>query len=553
MTRLAIAMDIGTSGLRTQLIDLSSREILSTSITTRHPLPGVNVIDHLHFALEMGVEHAQKILIQAINRLVRALGADTHEIVRLAVCGNPTQLSLFQGIDIRDLAYAGQRKLEKLGIVPPKRKAAILRACDIPQLDLPAESEVIIPPSVRQAVGADALAMIIQSGLVEQGETALATDYGTNAEMALFHEGSIFTGSAAAGPALEGQQITGGMLALPGAISDLESTRAGQRLIVLNDEMFPIEGPSVDICDGRVLDHVSDVWPIGITGTGTVALVLQALESGLIALPHINTPDGTLHLNEELVFTEDDLKESGKAIGAVRAGHLTLCRKAGIEYHNIHTAYMSGASGTYIDARKAWKLNLIPSHARKVFQLGNTSLVMARELVLEPKKLDLMSRLADELHPNHCMFASSETFKKTFILELSYWTEGMPLSTYRKFLKKYGFPDLDRTSTTPEILRMATRDIDELGRKGMAAITNIDDKAEAHMEGCTACTLCVERCPAHALTLETVSSPPALWLEQSLCQGVACRRCERVCPEKVFVLAHFWSDTLKEEGAAWES
>ena len=43
----------------------------------------------------------------------------------LAVCGNPIQLSLFQEIEIRDLAYAGKRKLEALGVVATKRDAHI--------------------------------------------------------------------------------------------------------------------------------------------------------------------------------------------------------------------------------------------------------------------------------------------------------------------------------------------------------------------------------------------------------------------------------------------
>ena len=55
MAHLAIAMDLGTSGLRAQALDLSSGEIVSTAITTRHPLPGANVMDHLHFTLELGV------------------------------------------------------------------------------------------------------------------------------------------------------------------------------------------------------------------------------------------------------------------------------------------------------------------------------------------------------------------------------------------------------------------------------------------------------------------------------------------------------------------
>jgi methylamine methyltransferase corrinoid activation protein len=34
--------------------------------------------------------------------------ADLSKVERLAVCGNPIQLSLFQNIEIRDLAYAGK-------------------------------------------------------------------------------------------------------------------------------------------------------------------------------------------------------------------------------------------------------------------------------------------------------------------------------------------------------------------------------------------------------------------------------------------------------------
>ena len=103
----------------------------------------------------------------------------------LAVCGNPIQLSLFQGIEIRDLAYAGKRKLESLGVVPPKRNAQMVKAGDIKGLDLPAGADVLIPPAVQHEIGADALAMMIQTGMLDKDEIAIVTDYGTNAEMAL--------------------------------------------------------------------------------------------------------------------------------------------------------------------------------------------------------------------------------------------------------------------------------------------------------------------------------------------------------------------------------
>ena len=540
MPRLAIAMDIGTSGLRVQAVDLSSREIISTAITTRHPLPGANVIDHIHFALEMGVETAGRIIIQAVNRVIRKLHVHAEKVERFGVCGNPIQLSLFQGIEIRDLAYAGKRKLESLGVVSPKREAVITAARNIPELNLPAGCDVIIPPSVRHEIGADALAMIIQTGMLEKDETSLTTDYGTNAEMALFHEGRVLTGSTAAGPALEGQQITCGMLAVPGAVSDLKSDISCQRLIVLNSEMLPVKGPLVNVSDGSVVDAGFGPQPTGITGTGTVALVLQAMESDLILLPRIKTMDGKLHLSEDIFFTEDDLIEAGKAIGSVRAGHITLCREAGIGLDDIRTAYMSGASGTYVDAAKAQKLGMVPSNVKTIFQVGNTSLAMARELVTDYKKLDMMSNLADKLRQHHCMFASSDTFKKVFILELSYWTEGMPVSMYRRFLKKYGFPDLPPAGAVPEIIRTVERDIDDIGQMGLTIIPDIGRKVQVGMKVCTACMNCVEECPENAITIIAETDPATVVLDQSLCSGVACRRCERACPEKSFKLNSFF-------------
>ena len=212
-----VAIDIGTSGLRCQSVDGQSGERISTVVTSRHPLPGANVIDHLHFALEMGRDRAHSLLIEAVNRIMASLQVPMEKIIRLAVCGNPIQLSLFQGIEIRDLAYAGKRKVEALEIEIPDRNAVVLTAKDIPGLTLADSCEVVIPPAVRHEIGADALAMMIQTGMLDNDETAMVTDYGTNAEMALFHDGRVITGSTAAGPALEGQQITCGMLAVPGA------------------------------------------------------------------------------------------------------------------------------------------------------------------------------------------------------------------------------------------------------------------------------------------------------------------------------------------------
>lgn len=473
MTRLAVALDLGTSGFRAQSIDLATGEVLSTAITTRHPLPGGNVMDQLNFAMNRGVETAQDIVIRAINRILVELRIPTADVVRLALCGNPNQLSLFQGMEIRDLAFAGGRKLQLLGVVPPVRDAAVVAAGIFPGLNLPANCEVVIPPAIRHEVGADALAMLTITGALEHEGTSIVTDFGTNAEVALLHEGEAIVGSTAAGPALEGQQIACGRLAAPWVVADLEPSDSYHRLILLDDELLPVPGSLIDLRDRGFVAEAYWPRPIGITGTGTIALVDQAILAGLIELPHIKTADRQLHLGEDVFFTEADLIEAGKAIGAVRAGHITLCHEAGISPADIDTVFMTGASGTYMDAAKAHRLGLVPPCAKRVYQMGNTSLTMARRLATDPQALDRMVELAATLRARHCMFATSPHFQKAYILELSFWTEGMPAHQYRKFLKKFGLADLPPVQKTPEVVRTVKRDIDDMGRMGLTTIHDI--------------------------------------------------------------------------------
>ena len=556
MTSYGVALDLGTSGFRGQAIDLNREgHILSTAITTRHPLPGANVIDHIHFALEVGPDAAHQIIVDAANQVIAHLKIDTSQIMRLAVCGNPIQLSLFQGIEIRDLAYAGKRKLEALGVVPPPRDAQIIKAADIAGLDLPSDTQVLIPPAVRHEIGADALAMMIQTNMLELDRIAVVTDYGTNNEMALLVDGVVYTGSTAAGPALEGQHIEDGLLALPGAIADMAfESREDNRIAtgfksvtqtdqpmegslqsyVLDPDMHARPGDTVDPQNGDLVKN-GELRAVGITGTGVVALICQGIRSRLIRIPTINTPDGVIHLPDGIKFTEKDLREAGKAIGAVRAGHITLCQEAGISLEDIEIAFSSGASGTYVDALKAQQIGMIPPSVKQIYQVGNTSLAMARDMVNDDDALWRMKRIADDLRQHHCMFAESKVFEKVYILELSFWTEGMPLDHYQKFLKKYGFPQLPEVTATPEVIKTVQRDIQDLGELGLDIIEDIGQRRHMLLEGCLGDAACVAACPENALAMEDVGEKGCrVTINLALCDGVACRRCERACKEKQF-------------------
>ena len=527
--RCGVAIDLGTSGYRAQKIDLDTGEIKRTVITLRNPLPGANVMDHMDFAIHYGQDLAHGLSVNAVKNLFETLGVERDELERLSICGNPIQLSIFQGISIEDLAYAGERKKQKYNITEQNRNARIISSKEIPGLE-EFDCEVRVPPAIKHEVGADALALIIKSGMLDSDEISIATDYGTNAEMALKVKDVIYTGSAAAGPALEGQQIKQGKLASPFTISDFEFEDGALRNYVLNEEMKAVPGDLVDPATGKVLEE-GQIKAKGITGTGVIALLEKALGHGLAELPKIKTPDGTIHLQNDIKFTEKDMHEAGKAIGAIRAGHITLCSAAGIQMEDIDTAYMAGAAGTYMDAVKAQKIGLIPYATGRICQIGNTSLIVAKEILLSKERLWELQDIANKIIGTHIMFATAPEFRDAYIMELAYWEEGMPFKMFKKYLKKKGLPGLDDPIDNPVIEKRVERDIPVLGEEGLFVLERVGTYMTMVVENCPECRKCIKVCPNDAITIDEENR---VMISTDLCEGSHCQKCIRACPPDKF-------------------
>lgn len=531
-----IALDLGTSGFRSHLVDLDKGgKILDTAITSRHPLPGANIMDHMHFWMKSGREITHKIIVQTIYDLINLYGKEKlSQVSKLSVCGNPIQLSLFENIEIRDLAFAGKNKLKSLGVVAPSRKAHITTAGDIGLLEVDPDTEVLIPPAIRHEIGADALAMIIKSGMLDKNETCMVTDYGTNAEMGLYYDGELYSGSAAAGPAMEGQSIEYGALASPSVISDVNISDDGTwDNIVLDDMLNPILTAKVNPITGetvKILNYESK----GVTGTGVVSSIAEGLKSGIISLPGISTPDHKIHLTDGVYLTESDIKEAGKAMGAIRAGHRTLMYEVGLSDNDIKTMYMAGASGTYVDPFKAQYCGMIPRVLKEVYQLGNTSLMMAHDLLKSENTLDNMQDVANSISANHIMFAGNQKFEDMYVLELAYWDEGMPMEMYNTLMEASGFPKLPDIVPPNICKRIAKSDIPDVGA-GVHTLEKVGMIMKGKFDGCTGCRKCQHGCPEKALTVyDQNDNSHVINIRSDLCLGTACQACEFNCPEKVY-------------------
>lgn len=526
--RLGIALDLGTSGFRCQAIDLDSGDTISSAMTSRHPIPGMNVIDHVNFAMDSGRDVANGLMVKTINNLFSMLDVNLNTVEKVAVCGNPFQLSLFQNIEIRDLAFAGKSMLKRLGVVAPDRNGVIMKGSELGLVT--GNADVTIPPAVAHEIGADAIAMLTETGVMDKEGTRIVVDYGTNAEMALLHNGDIYTGSAAAGPALEGQQIKKGMLAAPGAISNIEIVEGGWMCYVLDDSLLPVEGDVIDPVTGNMVSEGTMHGKAkGITGTGVVAAISCGIESGLINGSAIGTPDGMLHFQDEVYITSEDVDEAGKAIGAIRAGFLTLMLEAGVWVDDVTTAYMSGASGLYVDAKKAQRIGMVTPGASEMIQFGNTSILLARKVVKGERSLEDLRNMTKELRAKHVMFASSQAFKDIYSVEISLWSYNMPRSAYNEMMQVYGLPSIPDVPVASTAVRMSLTDLPELNGMKVHILKDAGVRIKGKVEGCISCKKCVKECPESAISIDNGNAD----IRSDLCMGTACRRCEMICPDKV--------------------
>ncbi|MDR3205787.1 MAG: methylamine methyltransferase corrinoid protein reductive activase [Candidatus Methanoplasma sp.] len=539
MTEYCIALDIGTSGFRCQALDRATGETLATSVTARHPIPGMNVIDHVNYAMVAGEEVANGLMIDAANKLFASLGIDLSKVSTVAICGNPFQLSLFQNIEIRDLAYAGKNMLESLGVVSPPRDGDVVKASDLGLRGMP-DAVLIIPPAVTHEIGADAIAMLMITGVLDSKEPCLVVDYGTNAEMALIVDGKVYTGSAAAGPALEGQQIERGMLAAPGAIADADITDGGWRCSIIDESMTTREGDVVDPRTGITASAgAMHKKAVGITGTGVVAALCCGLEAGMIHPPKIDAPDGRLHLQDGVCISSADVDEAGKAIGALRAGFLTLLHEAGLWVEDVRLAYMSGASGLYVDAVKALRIGMVVPGAERIIQFGNTSIELARRIALGKVDMDDLRGFAKRLRATHCMFATAQTFKDIYAVEYSLWCCGMPMSEYNNMLDIYGLPHISEPTASPSVSRISATDLPDAEKVRVNILYDTGTVLKGAIDGCIQCGACADECPEDAIEIKEEGGSVFGFVKSDRCAGTACRRCERACPEGVLQISPF--------------
>lgn len=371
----AIAMDIGTTTIYGQLLDLKTGRILDEYGDFNGQISyGEDVISRLVFAEKPGgLEKLHAVVLETINkviaRIVKKAGVELDEISTITLAANTTMTQLMLKIDPRNIRRAPY--VPAATLYPP------IKAVDL-GMNLGDHVTALVYPAVSSYVGGDIVAGIMGAGVYRTDELTLYMDIGTNAEIVIGNKEWLACAACSAGPAFEGGGIKFGMRASKGAIEDFS--------------IDPLTLEPMNITIGNVR-------PKGICGSGLITIVATLFETGVIdSLGKFNRDFKTTRLRQkddvyeyvlawkdetqidrDVVLTEPDIDNLIRAKGAMYSGCMTLLEEVGLTVDNLDRIILAGGFGSYVDLEKAMIIGLLPEmDPAKVTYIGNGSLLGAR-------------------------------------------------------------------------------------------------------------------------------------------------------------------------------
>jgi len=381
-TGLGIAVDVGTTTVAAQLLDLASGEVLGVRTALNPQCAfGADVMSRVSFAMSSAA--LTPLIRNTIGEMTAALaGERAPEVREVVLVGNTVMHHLFGGVDVEPLSHAP---------FTPKNDGEQYFAPE--QLDwaLPPACRIRFLPCLGGFVGSDILAGMVAVSLADSERLRALIDLGTNGEIALGNRDRILCASTAAGPAFEAASIRMGMRAATGAISH------------------------VFLRDGSLECHVIGGAPArGICGSGVVDAVAAGLDMGVIR-PGGGFAAGIreFHIHGPVSMTQADIRELQLAKAAIASGLRLLLRHWGAGHDDLEVVHLAGAFGNYVRFESAVRIGLLELAPCKISAAGNTALRGAKQLLLSPG-----------LHPSvpveHVPLAFMTQFQDLFVRCLSF-------------------------------------------------------------------------------------------------------------------------------------
>ncbi|MCX5856744.1 MAG: ASKHA domain-containing protein, partial [Deltaproteobacteria bacterium] len=367
-----IAIDVGTTTVVVQLVDLSGMKILGACTDYNGQLAcGLDIISRIDYARRPDRrEELRNRVLKTINHLIHQSAGHhrigPHEISCAVISGNTTMTHLLLGLNPEYI------RLDPF--TPTVLAAPFLTAADV-GIDIHPPATVMISPAVGSYVGGDITAGILCTDLSLSAEdVCLFMDIGTNGEVVLGNGEFLIAAACSAGPAFEGGGIKCGMRAADGAIEKVEID------------------PATGLADCRVIGQRK---PRGVCGSGMISLLARLLQTGWIdpaGKLNRSRPSDAIHINgrkaaytlvaaeqsatgRAIAVDEQDIENVIRAKASIYAACSLLLTQVGMTFRDLRKVYIAGGFGRFLNLDEAIAIGLLPNLPRdRVHFIGNASL-----------------------------------------------------------------------------------------------------------------------------------------------------------------------------------
>ncbi|MBI5360110.1 MAG: DUF4445 domain-containing protein [Planctomycetes bacterium] len=388
-----LAIDIGTTTIVVQLVDLISKKVLSSKASTNKQTKyGDDVISRMIYAGEKeGLEHLHDAAVDTINRLVGYAVLETKvnlsDITTVVCAGNTTMAHMALNVD--------PTYIRKEPYVATTNYFPVIRAAEA-GIRINPRGLLSCIPGVSSYVGGDITAGVLASGLFLEDELAILLDVGTNGEVVLGNKEWLVSASCSAGPCFEGAGVKCGMRAAKGAVEKIEI-----------EKNFDISWNTIGnsaprgICGSGMIDMISEFVDAGIinkAGKFDASLKTDRLRQTDEGLEFVIANANQSGRGQDIVITQADITNILRSKAAIFAGIRTLIIKMGLSFDDVKKFYIAGGFGNSLNIPKAIGIGMLPDlpHERYSF-IGNSSLAGAKLALLSYDALKEIEKIAEKM------------------------------------------------------------------------------------------------------------------------------------------------------------
>ena len=395
-----LAIDLGTTTVAMNLVNLESGEILTTtSFENPQKFGGSDVMNRISYDSTEFQGELQKVIISSINfeigELSRRLKFHRRRIYEIVIVGNSTMRDIFFGLNVQTIGEKPYKSTTELEFEKGTKSSTTLetRAKSIGLRIFP-NAPIYGGPLIGCHIGSDIAAGMATLNFEKSEKHIMLIDIGTNTEVVIGNSNHIIAASCPAGPAFEGNGIVYGMPGYDGAIE------------------------KINIANGTLkYQTIGGVEPQGICGSGLIDLLANLRNNDLMNPLGVFKDKSNEYIfapEQQMSISRSDISILAQAKSANYCGQYIALRSYGIPLNKIEKLYLAGGFANYISIDNAIDIGFLANiDPLRIEKIGNSALHGATILLLSKEKRSSIEQLVPKIE--HIELETTPDFFDIFV------------------------------------------------------------------------------------------------------------------------------------------